>query len=112
MDENKQVLKVQIIIAALSVVIIPVIGLFIQNKVSNQEIDSTYVHIAIQILSDPHTDRQLREWATQIMDKKSPVPLSENLHEELDSGSILLPIIYIPNRLGEAVSSSVKDILK
>ncbi len=63
---------------------------YLQQKSDDRE----YVQMAIMILSEPknlNDSTELREWATEVLNKKSPVPFGRNLFEELGNGNLLFP---------------------
>jgi hypothetical protein len=56
-------------------------GWWIQDVLSQGDIDQDYVELAISILSSPsdETPTELREWATSLLDHTSPVEIPEGL---------------------------------
>lgn len=73
--------------------IVGLIGLSIQNELSNKTVNKDYVQISISILTNPETIKssQLREWAIAMINKTSPIPFSETVSNELIEGKISLP---------------------
>jgi hypothetical protein len=83
------------LIKAISLLLIPLViaggGWMIQKSIQNSNLDRDYVQIAISILQDKDSSEGLRTWATEILNKKSPVPLQNSLASEFIKGSSLLP---------------------
>ncbi len=82
---------------AISLLLIPLViaagGWMIQKSIQNSNLDRDYVQIAISILQDKESSEGLRTWATEILNKKSPVPLQNSLANEFIKGSSFLPEI-------------------
>jgi len=81
-DFDKRLERWKSIATIASAVAIPVVlalvGYALQSRVADEGIKKDYVQIAINILKeDPsRQDQSLREWAIEVVDRNSPVPLS------------------------------------
>lgn len=94
------------ILAAIAVpVVVAVFGWLIQITIAENTVKKDYVQIAVNILSDDSkkTNVYLRAWAVDIIDKNSPVPLSENVRTGLIDGQITIPF---PNEPMKPLTSS------
>jgi len=74
----------QTIIIILALIIIPLVN-------EKKSIDRDYVQIAVSILKESSSDTELKKWATEIVDKKAPVKLTEKLYNGLGSGQLVFP---------------------
>ncbi len=100
------------LIKAISLLLIPLViaggGWMIQKSIQNSNLDRDYVQIAISILQDKDSSEGLRTWATEILNKKSPVPLQNSLAKTLINGSSSLPSFpFFGNPVYQS-SSSIK----
>ncbi|MBN2088639.1 carboxypeptidase regulatory-like domain-containing protein, partial [candidate division KSB1 bacterium] len=81
--------KVKIISTAISVIFIPIIvgiiGSLYTRAISERELQGKFVELAVNILSESPTkeNRNLREWATKIIDLHSGVQLSDSTKNDL-----------------------------
>ena len=62
------------------------------DAIKNREIETKFVEIATDVLSQPPTEenRELREWAEKILDKYSPIAMSQNVVVNLLTGNLSL----------------------
>lgn len=72
-------------------VVIAIATLFLNNNIQKQSINRDYVQMAVSILQDQNSSGELRIWATEILNKKAPVPLQENLIKGLNDGIFIFP---------------------
>lgn len=81
--------KFKAITTSISVIIIPIVIGYIGNiytqATKEKEIQSRFVELAINILNQKPTDesRNLRQWATNVIDHYSGVKLSDTVRREL-----------------------------
>lgn len=81
--------KFKVITTSLSVIIIPVVLGYIGNiytqATKEKEIQARFVELSINILTQKPTDenRNLRQWATNVIDYYSGVKLSDTVRSEL-----------------------------
>ena len=81
--------KVKVFINFMAVIIIPIVIGFIGNgyskAIKEREIQGRFVELAINILSQAPTkdNHGIREWATEIIDKYSGVPLGKSTKQDL-----------------------------
>lgn len=91
--------KIEKLAKILSAVALPLIvgvgGWWIQDALSQRDVNQDYVELAISILSKPseETPSELREWATSLLDQTSPVEIPEGLRTQLGGGEVRLPSI-------------------
>ncbi|WP_199458885.1 hypothetical protein [Vibrio owensii] len=52
------------------------------NATKQKEIDAKYVEFAIEVIKTKNSEASIRDWATQVIDKLSPVKLSPNAIED------------------------------
>ncbi|CAH7277924.1 hypothetical protein VCHA48P434_40097 [Vibrio chagasii] len=52
------------------------------NATKQKEIDTKYVEFAIEVIKTKNSEASVREWATQVIDKLSPVKLSPSALED------------------------------
>ncbi len=87
------------IIKSIALLLIPLVigigGWVVQTSIQHSNLDRDYVQIAISILQDKDSSQDLRAWATDILNKKSPVPLKQILVNDLIMGSSSLPSMII-----------------
>lgn len=70
------------------------LGVAIQQSISTESIRKDYVQLAVGILSNQNSDSHLREYATEVLAKNSPVPFTSEVRTSLVSpGLTLLPDI-------------------
>lgn len=102
----------------LSVIAIPFViaygGWQIQKSLQDQSIRRDYVQLAVSILKDTDTtseNLQLRNWAVELLNKNSPVPLNDTFKQQLKSGRISLPSIDIkPQRIVKLETPPMQDL--
>jgi len=81
--------KVKTLGTLISIVIIPVLLGVIGNQytqaIKERDIQGKFVELAVSILNQPPSEasRNLRSWATQVIDKYSGVPLSDATKQDL-----------------------------
>lgn len=81
--------KLKNISTALGLVIIPIVVAFIANEYSKdlkeREVQARFVELAVSILSkEPSSrDKNIREWATQVLNNYSGVPFNDSARKDL-----------------------------
>ena len=100
--------KIQSITTIISAIAIPiviaVIGYFVQTSIASESAKKDYVQMAVSILNNKDIqDKELRQWAVNVIDKNSPTPLSSNILAKLEDGTIFVaipcPKLKIPEEL-------------
>lgn len=97
-------------ISALAVpVVVAMVGSNVTATIANAELDAEYVSLALNTLSrekPPETDQTavdadlaLRQWAVLVLQDSSPVPLSEELADDLEQGDVVLQSQDFPDFL-------------
>jgi Zn-dependent protease with chaperone function len=64
-------------------------ALSISSALKDKELRVKYVEIATVILNDPKSTTKLRTWATEVVNKYSDVPLSEDVKKEFIGGAVI-----------------------
>jgi hypothetical protein len=69
----------------------PVVVAIIGRSVAKSGLQKDYVQLALQILRDDpsKSSKELRQWAVDILEKFSPVGISESLKTSLAAGGVL-----------------------
>jgi hypothetical protein len=95
--------KVKEVAKILALVAVPIIVAWgtqvIQNRIAAEGTRKDYVTLAVGILTkkkDEQPDIELRQWAVEVVDKNSPVPLPASLKERLRVGGADLSTGYNP----------------
>jgi hypothetical protein len=95
--------KVKEFAKILALVAVPIIVAWgtqvIQNRIAEEGTRKDYVTLAVGILTkkkDEQPDIELRQWAVEVVDKNSPVPLPASLKERLRVGGADLSTGYNP----------------
>lgn len=89
--------KTKTISSAVATVFIPVVLLVISNQFSaalkDRELEGKFVELSVSILREAPSEetRNLRDWATQVINKYSGVPLSSKTKEDLIERTPILP---------------------
>lgn len=67
-------------------------GWFIQQRLSEQDIQRDYVSLAVSVINDPSSVRpELLDWAVDLLAENSPTPLPNEVIEKLKTGVYELP---------------------
>jgi hypothetical protein len=84
-----------------SLVAVPIIvalgTLAIQKRIAEEGARKDYVTLAIGLLAkkkDEQPDIELRQWAVDVVDKNSPVPLTPSLKAKLSVGGVTFTKLY------------------
>ncbi len=97
--------KLKTLSTVLSVVVIPValgiIGNQYTKSMKEREIQHKFVEMAINILNEKPTadNRNLRDWATKVIDKYSGVPMTEEARKDLIDRITITKVEGVSNRL-------------
>jgi peptidoglycan LD-endopeptidase CwlK len=75
----------------LSAIAIPVVGYWVSSALKNKEIEGKFVELAVEILKSEPTANQknLREWATDIINNYSGVRLSKEASSDLINKTVI-----------------------
>jgi hypothetical protein len=91
--------KIEILKTFFTTILIPIaiamIGYFVQQAAT----DSQYIQIATQILQNKElnknnisdSDKALKKWAAEILNKKSPIPIENALLKDISNGNTFFP---------------------
>lgn len=78
-----------------SIAAIPVVlaigGWMIQRRLQDQTLQRDYVQLAVTVLKEPASSKDMKDWAVSLLAKNSPVPFSQSIQVNLASGNIQLP---------------------
>lgn len=98
--DDRTLSRVQAWATICAAVVIPLVVAFfgwqIQSRLSDDSLKKDYVRMAIEILANPQTkdNESLRMWATQILEKNSPVPFTTAVRDDfLKGGLVYVPVI-------------------
>lgn len=92
MDESKNNAKrlrieiANLIISCLTPIIVIIVGTILANLKKNEEINQKYVELSISILKEKPKENEtivMRKWALDILNKYSPLKLSDSAKNEL-----------------------------
>ena len=77
--------------SVISALAIPVVGYWVSSAVKNKEIEGKFVELAVNILKGEPTasQRNLREWATDIINRNSGVRLSKEATSDLINRTVI-----------------------
>ena len=95
MSEESRLKRAETLAKIFSLLAIPVllgiVSIAANDKLSERTVGSQYVQLAVDILQKPpgEDDVQLREWAIELLNKNSPVPLTEQAKQELRLGQTI-----------------------
>lgn len=72
-----------------------VLGIWSTSRTASNEVDATYVNLALTILREPVPEnglsdegQALRRWAVDVLNETSPVPLNDGLKTAFGSGDL------------------------
>jgi hypothetical protein len=99
--------KLKALSGIIAAIIIPIVILLVGNQyseaVKERELQGRFVELAVDILKAPPTkeNRNIRAWATEVIDLYSGVRLSRTTKEDLiDKLQLQPPLIGVPNLIG------------
>jgi hypothetical protein len=103
--------KLSAISGLVAAVVIPVVlalvGNWYSQAIKEREIQGRYVELALSILKEPpdRNNQNIRNWALQVIDRYSGVPLDVRTKEELAAAPLLPPepVVVFDNGNKEAV---------
>jgi peptidoglycan LD-endopeptidase CwlK len=77
--------------SVISAVAIPVVGYWVSAALKNKEIEGQFVELAVNILKEEPSanQRNLRKWATEVINKNSGVALSEEATSDLINRTVI-----------------------
>jgi hypothetical protein len=102
--------KAKIIRDVISTILIPLIIFIVGNSLTTSlkrlEIEANFVQLALEILREEPSvnNKNLREWATKVINNYSEVKLSETIKKEL------IDSIFLPNENNECASLMLKGL--
>lgn len=62
-----------------------------EEVLQRASLNKDYVSIAVSILTSRDSNSDLKQWATEIINKEAPVPMSKSLFNNLSSGLFNFP---------------------
>lgn len=111
-----RLLAVSQIISVLAIpVVLALVGFWVQRSLQEQQIKRDYVSLAVSLLlpkkeGEKETSKELRSWATDLLNDSSPVKLSQEQSQSLKRNGLSLkpgdliffkgqkPVIYLGDR--------------
>jgi hypothetical protein len=90
--------------SVVSAIAIPVVGYWVSSALKNKEIEGKFVELAVDILKAEPTDaqRNLRKWATQVINNYSGVRLSDEASKDLIN-TIVIPSSTLDSRTASSL---------
>lgn len=99
----------------LSIAAIPVVlaigSWIIQKRLQDQTVSRDYVQLAVTILKEPASSKDMKEWAVQLLNANSPTKFTPVLSKDLSEGKVQLPESFtlLPTTTVPAVTSSANS---
>src|SRR5437763_3594088 len=79
----------------LSIAAIPIVlavgGWVLQERLQDQTVGRDYVQLAVTILKEPNSSKDMKTWAVQLLNDNSPTKFTPEITTNLSNGSIQLP---------------------
>ena len=99
----------------LSIAAIPFVlavgGWIIQKRLQDQTVKRDYVQLAVTVLKEPASSKDMKKWAVDLLNDNSPTRFTPDIEKSLSDGTIQLPTNFnlTPTTAVPAVTSSANS---
>lgn len=99
----------------LSIAAIPIVlatgGWLIQKRLQDQTLRRDYVQLAVTVLKEPASTKDMKDWAVNLLSVNSPVPFNQQIQTDLSTGKIQIPAKFevTPATIVPAIDTSANS---